>query len=248
MRFHADERPSYKCPFCDSSIAGIKKFLAHVRNVKAHAAVVLQLSDDELAAALGMDVITAARLKKDCADRKFKCDNCNYSENCQIHRAIHVGAKTYMCPFCSKTFAHKCGLITHVSRFKRHTSDVNRMPANVLAQLLNVRLHAAESIKYSCAAREPEKYICTKCNFKTSVRRRWNSHAGLHGGATSFKVPHTEVSQDQMMHMDQMHTEGKSQAAPGEISRSSLGQHVVSSIPPNEGDGNEEEASGPDSQ
>lgn len=117
---------TYRCPSCPAMYANANAFTKHMRE-KHFVKVYTCRQCEEFFETLSQLFLHARRShvdpkkpKRNPANFKFHCDQCNYMTNnggtMEHHKRAHTGEKPYVCDVCSKRFAQKANMKTHRNR------------------------------------------------------------------------------------------------------------------------------------
>ncbi|VEL26616.1 unnamed protein product, partial [Protopolystoma xenopodis] len=117
---------TYRCPSCPAMYANANAFTKHMRE-KHFVKVYTCRQCEEFFETLSQLFLHARRShvdpkkpKRNPANYKFHCDQCNYMTNnggtMEHHKRAHTGEKPYVCDVCSKRFAQKANMKTHRNR------------------------------------------------------------------------------------------------------------------------------------
>ncbi|KER25947.1 zinc finger, C2H2 type [Opisthorchis viverrini] len=117
---------AYRCPSCPAMYANANAFTKHMRE-KHFVKVYTCRQCEEFFETLSQLFLHARRShvdpkkpKRNPANFKFHCDQCNYMTNnggtMEHHKRAHTGEKPYVCDVCNKRFAQKANMKTHRNR------------------------------------------------------------------------------------------------------------------------------------
>ncbi|KAF7233143.1 hypothetical protein EG68_10063 [Paragonimus skrjabini miyazakii] len=117
---------TYRCPSCPAMYANANAFTKHMRE-KHFVKVYTCRQCEEFFETLSQLFLHARRShvdpkkpKRNPANFKFHCDQCNYMTNnggtMEHHKRAHTGEKPYVCDVCNKRFAQKANMKTHRNR------------------------------------------------------------------------------------------------------------------------------------
>ncbi|CAH8871661.1 unnamed protein product [Trichobilharzia szidati] len=117
---------TYRCPSCPAMYANANAFTKHMRE-KHFVKVYTCRQCEEFFETLSQLFLHARRShvdpkkpKRNPANFKFHCDQCNYMTNnggtMEHHKRAHTGEKPFVCDVCNKRFAQKANMKTHRNR------------------------------------------------------------------------------------------------------------------------------------
>ncbi|VDN38718.1 unnamed protein product [Dibothriocephalus latus] len=117
---------TYRCPSCPAMYSNANAFTKHMRE-KHFVKVYTCRQCEEFFETLSQLFLHARRNhvdpkkpKRNPANYKFHCDQCNYMTNnggtMEHHKRAHTGEKPYVCDVCNKRFAQKANMKTHRNR------------------------------------------------------------------------------------------------------------------------------------
>lgn len=117
---------TYKCPSCPAMYSNANAFTKHMRE-KHFVKVYTCRQCEEFFETLSQLFLHARRChvdpkkpKRNPANYKFHCDQCNYMTNnggtMEHHKRAHTGEKPFVCDVCNKRFAQKANMKTHRNR------------------------------------------------------------------------------------------------------------------------------------
>ncbi|TPP66051.1 Zinc finger and SCAN domain-containing protein 2 [Fasciola gigantica] len=117
---------TYRCPSCPAMYANANAFTKHMRE-KHFVKVYTCRQCEEFFETLSQLFLHARRShvdpkkpKRNPANYKFHCDQCNYMTNnggtMEHHKRAHTGEKPFVCDVCNKRFAQKANMKTHRNR------------------------------------------------------------------------------------------------------------------------------------
>ncbi|CAL8108589.1 unnamed protein product [Calicophoron daubneyi] len=117
---------TYRCPSCPAMYANANAFTKHMRE-KHFVKVYTCRQCEEFFETLSQLFLHARRShvdpkkpKRNPANYKFHCNQCNYMTNnggtMEHHKRAHSGEKPFVCDVCNKRFAQKANMKTHRNR------------------------------------------------------------------------------------------------------------------------------------